>query len=60
MTAEEFRAWRRRHCWTQIMAARMLDVHRDSVINWEHGRTPINHVVYLATKAIDAEMGMPL
>jgi len=55
VTPAELRAWRDRHFLDQDELASLLEVHPQTVRNWEHGRTRIPHLAVLALETLAGE-----
>ena len=53
LTAEAFRAWRKRKAYTLDGAARALGLSRRMVVYYEQGERPISRTVTLATRALE-------
>lgn len=59
MTPRELLLWRIDQGMTQTDLAEALDVHPNSIGNWEHGRTEIPLAVELAIRYLDGEKKAP-
>lgn len=57
MTGEQFAEWQEKMDWSDIRAAAELQLHRNTVWNYRHGRQPIPTTVALACAAL--EKGLP-
>lgn len=55
MTPRELREWRERWFLDQDELAALLEVHAQTIRNWEHGRTRIPHMAVLALEALAGE-----
>ena len=52
MTPASFEAWRERQGLTETACAELLDCSRNSIRNWQSGKTKIKRVVALACAAL--------
>lgn len=52
MTPDEFRAWRRQLGFTQVVAAKVLDMSLRQIKMLEGGHTPIRRVIALACNEV--------
>lgn len=52
MTPSDLLEWREHQVLSRPQLAQLLDVHVNTVANWEHGRVPIPYVVELALETL--------
>lgn len=55
MKARDLKRWRKQQFISQTQLAALLDVHPNTVRNWEADRTPVPHMCELALEAISGQ-----